>query len=71
MLKYIILFDKEMLRLYEEVLLKAGKLFGIFKVKKRGEFTYQIIAQANLEPAKESLENAKTFLKDIYDLCDN
>ena len=63
--------DKELLRLYEEVLVKAEELLGIFKIekKKRGEFTYQRIAQANLEPAKESLENAKTFLKNIYDLC--
>ncbi len=63
--------DKELLRLYEEVLVKAEELLGIFKIekKKRGEFTYQRIAQANLEPAKESLENAKTFLKHIYDLC--
>ena len=63
--------DKELLRLYEEVLVKAEELLGIFKIekKKRGEFTYQRIAQANLEPAKESLENAKNFLKHIYDLC--
>ena len=63
--------DKELLRLYEEVLVKAEELLGIFKIekKKRGEFTYQRIAQANLEPTKESLENAKTFLKHIYDLC--
>src|SRR3989344_2217089 len=63
--------DKELLKLYEEVLIKAEELLGIFKIekKKRGEFTYQRIAQANLEPAKESLENAKTFLKNIYDLC--
>src|SRR3989344_2152330 len=63
--------DKELLRLYEEVLVKAEELLGIFKIekKKRGEFTYQRISQANLEPAKESLENAKTFLKNIYDLC--
>jgi len=63
--------DKELLRLYEEVLVKAEELLGIFKIekKKRGEFTYQRIAQANLEPAKESLKNAKTFLKHIYDLC--
>ena len=63
--------DEELLKLYEEVLIKAEKLLGIFKIekKKRGEFTYQRIAQANFEPAKESLENAKTFLKHIYDLC--
>lgn len=36
------IIDKELLRLYEEVLVKAEKLLGIFKVekKKRGEFTY-------------------------------
>ncbi|MBI2632217.1 hypothetical protein HYW75_04390 [Candidatus Pacearchaeota archaeon] len=64
--------DRELLKLYEEVLVKAEKLLGIFKVekKKRGSFTYQRIAQANLEPAKESLENAKTFHKNIYDLCE-
>lgn len=64
--------DGELLKLYEEVLVKAEKLLGIFKVekKKRGKFTYQRIAQANLEPAKESLENAKTFYKNIYDLCE-
>lgn len=63
--------DGELLKIYEEVFIKAEKLLGIFKIekKKRGEFTYQRIAQANLEPAKESLENAKTFLKHIYDLC--
>ena len=67
------IIDKELLRLYEEVLVKAEKLLGIFKIekKKRGKFTYQRIAQANLEPAKESLGNAKTFVKNIYDLCNN
>ena len=65
------ILDKELLRLYEDVLVKAEELLGIFKIekKKRGKFTYQRIAQANLEPAKESLENAKIFLKHIYDLC--
>jgi len=63
--------DTELLELYEDVIIKAEKLLGIFKIekKKRGEFTYQRIAQANLEPARESLENAKTFMKHIYDLC--
>ena len=63
--------DKELLELYEEVMVKAEKLLGIFKVerKKRGEFTYKRLAQANKEPASQSLENAKTFFKNIYDLC--
>lgn len=63
--------DKELLKIYEEILIKAEKLLGIFKIEKnkRGYFTYQRIAQANFEPANDSLENAKTFLKYIYDLC--
>lgn len=63
--------DGELLKLYEEVLVKAEILLGILKLekKKRGKFTYKRIAQANLEPAKESLENAKTFYKHVYDLC--
>jgi len=62
--------DKELLVLYEEVLVKAEKLLGIFKVErmKRGDFTYKTLAQANREPTEESLENAKIFLKNVYDL---
>ncbi len=64
------ILDKEFLALYENVLIKAERLLGIFRIekKKRGEFTYQRLSQANIEPARESLENAKTFLKHIYDL---
>ena len=64
--------DKELLKIYDEIIVKADTLLGIFKVekKKRGEFTYQKLAQANLEPANKSLENAKTFLKHIRKLCE-
>ena len=64
--------DRELLRLYEEVLVKAENLLDIFKTekKKRGEFTYQKIAQANKEPASQSLENTKTFFRNIYNLCE-
>ncbi len=63
--------SKELLKLYEEVLIKAETLLGIFKSekRKRGEFTYQRIAQANKEPANQSLENAKTFFSNIYRIC--
>lgn len=63
--------DNELLKIYENALIKADKLLGIFKAekKKRGEFTYQKLSQANLEPANDSLENAKTFLKHIIVLC--
>lgn len=62
--------DKELLRIYEEALIKAETLLNIFKTEKknRGEFTYQKLAQANKEPASQSLENAKIFFKSIYNL---
>lgn len=63
--------DKELLRIYEDLLIKAETLLGIFKDEKknRGEFTYQKLAQANKEPAGKSLDNAKTFFKYINNLC--
>jgi len=62
---------KELLEIYNDVIVKADTLLGIFKIekKKRGEFTYQKLSQANLEPANKSLENAKTFFKYIRRLC--
>lgn len=63
--------DKELLRIYEYILIKAETLLGIFKSEKknRGEFTYQKLAQANKEPAGKSLDNAKIFFKHINNLC--
>ena len=63
--------SEELLKLYEEVLIKAETLLVIFKSekKKRGEFTYQKIAQANREPANQSLENAKTFFSNLFRIC--
>ena len=62
--------DVELLRLYEELLLKADALLDIFKAerKKRGEFTYQQIAQANREPAQQSIKHARTFFTHTYRL---
>ncbi len=64
--------DVELLRLYEEVLVRADTLLSILETerKKRGEFTYQQIAQANLAPARESLEHARLFFRHIYQLCE-
>lgn len=64
--------DVELLKIYREALIRADVLLGIFKEekKKRGKFTYRTIPQANLEPAQESLKNAKKFFKHIYNLCD-
>ena len=63
--------DKELLRIYKEILIKAETLLEIFKSEKknRGEFAYQKLAQANKEPASKSLDNAKIFFKHINNLC--
>jgi uncharacterized protein (UPF0332 family) len=63
--------DVELLKIYEEMLIKADTLLHIFRHEKakRGDFTYRKLPQANLEPAKESIENAKTFFKHMYNLC--
>lgn len=57
--------DVELLKIYQEALIRAECLLGIFKKekKKRGEFTYRTMPQANKEPAKESIEHAKVFFK--------
>ncbi len=64
--------DKELLRIYEDIIIKAEALLGIFKTerKKRGKFTYQKLSQSNLEPANESLKNAKIFYRSIRILCE-
>lgn len=66
------IIDRELLEIYEDIIVKAETLLGIFKYekKKRGEFTYQKLSHANFEPAKESLENAKFFLRHIRNLCE-
>src|SRR3989338_3246946 len=59
--------DVELLTIYKSVVIKADELLGIFRKEKakRGEFTYQKLPQANQEPAKESLDNADKFFKNI------
>ena len=61
----------ELLKIYQEAIVRAEYLLGIFKKekKKRGEFTYRTMPQANKEPAKESIEHAKTFFKNMIALC--
>lgn len=51
--------------MYEEVKIKAEYLLDILEKerKRRTEFTYQKLPQANQEPSKESLENAKILIK--------
>ncbi len=64
------IIDKELLRIYDEVMIKADDLLGIFKSekKKRGEFTYKKLSRANKNPAEESLKRAKLFFRTIYNL---
>ncbi|PIN85961.1 hypothetical protein COV19_07125 [Candidatus Woesearchaeota archaeon CG10_big_fil_rev_8_21_14_0_10_44_13] len=59
--------DVELLKIYKKMIIRAEELLGIFSREKgkRGEFTYQKLPQANKEPAKESLDNAYTFFKNI------
>jgi len=57
----------ELLKIYRKMIVRAEELLGIFSKEKgkRGEFTYQKLPQANKEPAKESLDNASFFFKNI------
>ncbi len=59
--------DFELLKIYQKMLVRAEELLGIFteEKSKRGRFTYQKLPQANREPAKESLDNASFFFKNI------
>ena len=57
--------DVALLNIYKKMIIRADELLGIFKGEKskRGDYTYSIIPQANREPAQESINNAKKFLK--------
>lgn len=59
--------DLELLKIYQKMVVRADALLGIFSMekRKRGEFTYQKLPQANKEPAEESLNNALFFFKNI------
>jgi len=59
--------DLELLRIYKRMIMRADELLGIFsrEKRKRGEFTYQKLPQANMDPAKESFDNASKFFKTI------
>ena len=59
--------DFELLKIYKNIAVRADELLGIYSLekRKRGKFTYKKLPQANLEPAKESMENATIFFKNI------
>ena len=59
--------DMGLLKIYKEIVIRADELLGIFRKEKskRGRFTYKKLPQANLDPAKESMDNAEKFFKNI------
>ncbi|MEK6918364.1 MAG: HEPN domain-containing protein [Nanoarchaeota archaeon] len=67
------IIDSELLVIYEEVKIKAESLLVILKEerKKRTDFTYEKIPQANKDPAQTSLNNANNFFKYIYNIVKN
>jgi len=64
--------SKSLFEIYEEESVKAESLLNIFfsEKKKRGKFTYKKLPQANVEPAKESLDNCLIFFKNINAIID-
>ncbi len=64
--------DLELLNYYKEIISRAEELLDIFKIekKKRGQFTYQRLSQANKEPSETSLNNARLFFKNIFNLLE-
>ena len=61
------ILDVELLKIYQELIIRADNLLQIFQTEKskRGKYTYQKLPEANAEPAKESLKNAEKFFKHI------
>ncbi|MFH1917676.1 MAG: hypothetical protein ABIJ14_01020 [Nanoarchaeota archaeon] len=66
------LFDKKLLEIYDEIIVKADELLSLFAHEKwkRGHFTYKTIAQANIGPAKESIENTIKFVANIKNVLE-
>ena len=59
------IMDARLLIIYKQMIVRADSLLEIYKQekKKRGDFTYNTIPQANKDPAEESIRNAKEFYK--------
>lgn len=59
------ILDARLFVIYKEMIIKAETLLALFRTekRKRGDYTYNTIAQANADPAKESICNAKEFVK--------
>ena len=65
--------DVELLKIYKKMVIRADELLGLFKLEKgkRGRFTYKKLPQANLIYAKESVDHASKFFKNISKIVDN
>ncbi len=61
------ILDKELMDIYENAVAEAEILLNIFFLGKRdrGRFTYNVNSNANLPFAKDSIENAKKFTRDL------
>ena len=61
------ILDIKLLEIYKKLVIRADVLLEIFKDEKwkRGNYVYNTIAQANQEPAEDSLKNTKTFISNI------
>ena len=59
--------DVELLKMYKSLIVRAEQLLGIFskEKRKRGDFTYKKLPQANKEPANISFQNSSKFFKNI------
>jgi uncharacterized protein (UPF0332 family) len=59
------ILDTRLLMVYKKMMVQAETLLEIYKEerRKRGDYTYNTISQANRKPAEESIKNAKEFLK--------
>jgi len=66
------ILDVELLKIYQNMIMRADTLLQIFDIEKnkRGKFTYRRLPQANQEPAKESINNAKKFYSSMLLLCE-
>ncbi len=64
--------NSNLMQIYDDIAIKASQLLGLFKreKRKRAIFVYRIIAQANILPAEESIENAKRFIKSIKNIIE-
>lgn len=59
--------DVQFLEIYHKMVVRADDLLDIFRdeKRKRGDFTYQTIPQANKQYADDSIKNAKMFVSNI------